>query len=271
MRGVSLEEISAATRISTRFLEALENGQWEQLPGGAFNRGFIRSTAHFLGLNEDAMVAEYALETKDQNDSRSAASANDAMPRDWRPLGIAIGLAVLLIVGVAYGYHRYHLRRQAAAAAATASAAQTESTISPAPSANGAVASAPPASAGAATEPPKVATGAPASPPSEPLPGAATSAPPAADTPAVLKLRIEDGKATRLKVLSDGKKVFDGRLRAKTSKSFGARDSFDVTAKELSSLSLELNGQSVPVPSVPSGQSFKVTRKDLKPPSNTTR
>ena len=60
MRGVSLEEISAATRIAPRFLEALENEQWEQLPGGVFNRGFIRSTARYLGLNEDNLVAEYA-------------------------------------------------------------------------------------------------------------------------------------------------------------------------------------------------------------------
>ena len=49
MRGVSLEEIAAATRISTRFLEALESGQWEQLPGGAFNRGFILLDGAFSG------------------------------------------------------------------------------------------------------------------------------------------------------------------------------------------------------------------------------
>ena len=63
MRGVSLEEISAATRIGTRFLEAIENEQWDQLPGGVFNRGFIRSIARFLGLDEDSLVAEYALGT----------------------------------------------------------------------------------------------------------------------------------------------------------------------------------------------------------------
>src|SRR5277367_3682232 len=64
MRGVSLEEISLATRIAPRFLAALESEQWEKLPGGVFNRGFIRSVAHYLGLDEDSMVAEYALHTK---------------------------------------------------------------------------------------------------------------------------------------------------------------------------------------------------------------
>jgi transcriptional regulator with XRE-family HTH domain len=64
MRGVSLEEISLATRIAPRFLAALEKEEWEKLPGGVFNRGFIRSVAHYLGLDEDSMVAEYALHTK---------------------------------------------------------------------------------------------------------------------------------------------------------------------------------------------------------------
>src|SRR5574337_548045 len=64
MRGVGLEEISAATRISTRFLAALENERWHELPGGVFNRGFIRAVARYLGLDEEAMIAEYSLVTK---------------------------------------------------------------------------------------------------------------------------------------------------------------------------------------------------------------
>ncbi len=66
MRGVSRAEICAATRIGTRFLEALENEQWEVLPGGIFNRGFIRAVARFLGLDEDDLVAEYDLAVSEQ-------------------------------------------------------------------------------------------------------------------------------------------------------------------------------------------------------------
>src|SRR5207248_6950354 len=61
LRGVSREEISAATRIGSRFLEALENEQWERLPGGIFNRGFLRAIARFLGLDEDDLIAQYDL------------------------------------------------------------------------------------------------------------------------------------------------------------------------------------------------------------------
>ena len=80
MRGVSLDEISAATRISTRFLEAIEKEQWDQLPGGVFNRGFIRSIARFLGLDEDGLVAEYAL-----GEQRSDAQVR--VRRGYRPHG----------------------------------------------------------------------------------------------------------------------------------------------------------------------------------------
>ncbi len=66
MRGVSLDEVSQATRIGTRFLEALENEHWKDLPGGVFNRGFLRSIARYLGLDEEALVAEYAQTTNDR-------------------------------------------------------------------------------------------------------------------------------------------------------------------------------------------------------------
>src|ERR1700722_10985362 len=61
MRGVTLDEISAATRIATRFLTAIETEQWDQLPGGVFNRGFVRAVARYLGLDEENIVAEYPL------------------------------------------------------------------------------------------------------------------------------------------------------------------------------------------------------------------
>src|SRR3974377_212439 len=61
LREVTPEEITSRTRIAFRFLEALENEEWEKLPGGAFNRGFVRSIARYLGLDEEALLAEYDL------------------------------------------------------------------------------------------------------------------------------------------------------------------------------------------------------------------
>jgi len=107
MRGVSLEEVSAATRISPRFLEAIENERWDELPGGVFNRGFIRSIARFLGLDEDGLVAEYALETKGALDVRPTPEHPADIPRNWQPV-IFAAIAIVLIVLVGwFVYHRY--------------------------------------------------------------------------------------------------------------------------------------------------------------------
>lgn len=99
MRGVSLEEISSATRISTRFLTAIESGHWEELPGGAFNRGFIRSASRYLGLDEDGMVAEYSLETS-SNGSTRAEIGPARSGRDWKRIAIAAGVLMLLLAGL---------------------------------------------------------------------------------------------------------------------------------------------------------------------------
>ena len=116
MRGVTLEEVSAATRISTRFLEALENEQWDRLPGGAFNRGFIRAIAKFLGLDEDSLVAEYAIETKSVTPAFTAPPpAAQGMPRDYR-VAIAAAIALLaLILTLIVGIHFYRARARARA------------------------------------------------------------------------------------------------------------------------------------------------------------
>jgi transcriptional regulator with XRE-family HTH domain len=106
MRGVSLEEVAAATRISTRFLQAIESEQWEQLPGGAFNRGFIRSIARYLGLDEDDLVAEYAVETKGGN-GHHAVESSAGMRRNWGPMAAAVLVIALVVAGGLYAYHRY--------------------------------------------------------------------------------------------------------------------------------------------------------------------
>lgn len=99
MRGVSLEELSSATRINPRYLTAIENGHWEELPGGAFNRGFIRSASRYLGLDEDGMVAEYSLETKGDGWGQTKAQPV-RVQHDWKRIAISAGVLILLIAGI---------------------------------------------------------------------------------------------------------------------------------------------------------------------------
>ncbi len=59
LREVSLQEISEATKISMKFLHAIEENQFDLLPGGVFNVGFIRAYAKYIGVDDDEMVNNY--------------------------------------------------------------------------------------------------------------------------------------------------------------------------------------------------------------------
>ncbi len=59
IRGISLKEIADATKISKRFLEAIERNDHKTLPAPVFTRGFVREYAGYLGLNSDEMVNRY--------------------------------------------------------------------------------------------------------------------------------------------------------------------------------------------------------------------
>lgn len=59
LRGVSLRDIADDTKISVRFLKALEEDRVDVLPGGLFPRAFVKQYATHLGLDADRLVAEF--------------------------------------------------------------------------------------------------------------------------------------------------------------------------------------------------------------------
>jgi len=58
-RGITLEEISRETRISTRMLQAIEDGNTESLPAGVLVKGFLRAYAQKIGLDPEAVILRY--------------------------------------------------------------------------------------------------------------------------------------------------------------------------------------------------------------------
>jgi len=247
MRGVSLEEISAATRISTRFLEALEHDHWDQLPGGVFNRGFIRSVARFLGLDEDSLVAEYALETKNRTGTGMISDPPKEAGRNWGPAIVAFGLLAAIVSGGWVIYTHYGAQI-AARLHKTHSASAVSTAASPAS----------PAIAAAHSH-----EAAPTAPKVPAIRDPASAAGPSAR--AALELKIEAGKPADLKVVSDGRPVYDGHVEPGNVMRFDARDSLEISTSESSALLLELNGQTVAPIGLP-GQSgsIRLTQKYLK-------
>jgi cytoskeleton protein RodZ len=238
MRGVSLHEISTATRISTRFLEALENEQWERLPGGVFNRGFVRSVAHFLGLDEEKLLAEYAAVTDDHPTVAVWADRAPVKPqRRWRALAAAV---LLLVAAGAIGW-AFWQNPEIFAGIQTVYAPARDATPT-----------APPAR-----------DAQPAAPAGDPADASGQTA--AAASSEALELKIFASRGTTLTVILDGKKAFEGRFARGEQQQYKAASRIEISTGDSHALFVELNGLTVPPlggPGAP-GQ-ITLTHEDLK-------
>lgn len=231
LREVTLQEVSKATRISERFLQALEDENWAKLPGGVFGRGFVRTIARYLGLSEESLLAEYDL-ARGENAALSPAKPEDRIPSPpkWIPVVAVLAFLLLLagiVAGGVYGWRKFKAHRLAK---------QSQSTL--------------PLPAPASTLPRA----------SNPLPSAASVA-----MPVVLQLSLSTSAPTRVTVSADGNLVLDSELPAGENRRFTAQDQFEVSASDSSAVLLELNGAMMPPLGTP-GSSGKIilTAKDLK-------
>jgi cytoskeletal protein RodZ len=233
LREVTLDEVSTATRIAPRFLEALENEQWNQLPGGVFGRGFVRSIARYLGLNEEDLLSEYDL-ARGENGNLAAQKPEQRIPAPpkWIPVVAVIVLVVLLVVlafGGRFAWKVYRAR----------SAAKKSSAI----------------------------VGIPAAAQQETLPVNPAAAPGSEADPA-LELSVLAAAGTHLRVVADGQVVFDAELAARESRHFQAAEAFRVTAADSSAVLLQLNGQALPpLGARGSSGTIVLTAKDARPAS----
>ena len=108
LRQISLREVADATKINIRYLDALERNDFRHLPGGVFNKGFVRAYAEYIGIDPDAMTNAYLLQEREQ-DERSEAGPRPLTPRRAGALeddtqavanpGRRRGLLALLILG----------------------------------------------------------------------------------------------------------------------------------------------------------------------------
>ncbi|HLL16927.1 MAG TPA: helix-turn-helix domain-containing protein [Pyrinomonadaceae bacterium] len=119
-RGVSLRELSDQTRIARRYLEAIEADDYKELPGGIFNRSFIKAYAKGVGFSEAEAVSAYT------EVARAAGEAPDELPTSRQssriymdgdtarsPIITAfLSLVILAIIslGIYAGLHYYQRR-----------------------------------------------------------------------------------------------------------------------------------------------------------------
>jgi cytoskeleton protein RodZ len=117
-RGIALREISEQTRISIRYLEAIEADDYKRLPGGIFNRSFIRAYAKFVGVEENAALEDYARTLRERGESddegskshQSLVYTDDGMGSSrsgMKTLILAIVILAALSLAVWAGLHFY--------------------------------------------------------------------------------------------------------------------------------------------------------------------
>jgi len=59
-KGISVGEVAEQTRISPLYIESIDNDDYRALPGGIFNRGFVKSYAKYVGIDEQEALSDYA-------------------------------------------------------------------------------------------------------------------------------------------------------------------------------------------------------------------
>jgi cytoskeleton protein RodZ len=232
LREVSLEEVAKGTRIAERFLQALENEQWDKLPGGVFGRGFVRSIARYLGLSEENLLSEYDL-ARGESANLPPQKPEERIPSPprWIPAVTALALVALLaalVLGGRYAWKAYQAHRaqkKSSAIVGLPSAVQTQLL---------------------------------------PISAAAPFAP-AMGPAARLDLQIATTRAMQVRITADGSVAFDGDIQSGENRYFAAGDRQEVTAENSSTLLLNLNGQSIaPLATLISSGTIVLTTNELR-------
>jgi cytoskeletal protein RodZ len=219
-RGVSLAAVAESSKISTRYLEALEGDRFDALPAPVFVRGFLREYARIVGLDGDEVVNFYLLVVPAKAPPAIAekplAGERKSAGPSWLGYGLLVGAILTIFLGIA-GAISFWAKRRAAPPAAVAAAPRTELPR-----------------AAARQEPAGEAT-----------PGVAVPADPRGD---MLQVVLEFQQDCWVEV------VIDGRRRSSELKAGGetlaleAKDSVLLTLGNAPAVRVELNGRAVPLP-----------------------
>lgn len=276
MRGISLDEIAAATKIGARSLRALEEEDFGKLPGGIFNKGFVRAYARYLGIDEEQAVIDY-LATAGESTKPSELNKRDAsleaerlknLGPNWKPTTVhsgswgdlsvpwgSLALLALLIVAAFCIWHYRHpamIRYQQWQARRFHRVQELQSSLpaSPVvppsanpPSANAAV----PPPANPVAEPAKTAGTAPASPaPVGATPAEQTATTPVEQPPSAageFVVVVQAREDSWLKITADGKPMMEGVLRASRKTAVHAKEKITVVAGNAGGIDLSFNGK----------------------------
>lgn len=240
-RKITLDDIAVSTKIGTRFLLAIEEEHFDQLPGGIFNKGFVRAYARHLGIDEEQAIADYVAasgvslpEVQPEAAPELAVLAGRVQETGSRSDDIPWGVFAIVLLVVAFGFAiwGFETREKASTSGSIVkvkgSAAATQNV---APD-NG----------------PALGT---AGQPSQPSPSQAAgsegnAAPPdAAPSPGTFLVSIKAREDSWLAITADGQQIMEDTLSATAEKSIAARKEIVIKTGNVGGLDISFNGKAV--------------------------
>jgi cytoskeleton protein RodZ len=264
-RGISLEEIARKTRISVRSLHAIEEERFDLLPGGIFNKSFIRQYADFLGLDGEQSAREYARKTAAVQEAQ-APPPPKPLPLSERAVWIVRAALGATAIGIVIAVVWLLLPKSPPAA---------DSHRAPTEVAAGSLAKTPGASPAAsgdekalqpASRPPSAALQASAAPSSAKSPAAPLIEAPkkmlpapieaanlladdtnqehlAGEMPEELLLQINAHSTVWISITADGEKQWQGTMEANQRRQVQANETIRLTVGNAGGVELTLNGK----------------------------
>lgn len=258
-RSITLEQISLSTKIGTRMLQALEEDKFGQLPGGIFNKGFVRAYARYVGLDEDQTVADYLQASGEAPQPPLAETSepqlriveNRPAPSASRPLPWGVFAAILLVAALMLSIWSRRQHTPEHPPAPPAEDHKAEGTVSPTSSKE--EPSVPPTDSTAASETPPLArpdstpVAAPqvlSAPPKTAVHTATstTAEPPAGQFTVVVIARQDSW----ISITQDGKPAFTETLSAGDQRAFHARNQVLLKTGNTGALDFLFNGKKLP-------------------------
>lgn len=126
LRGVALRDIADDTKISLRYLEALEANRFDVLPAQVFVKGFLRQYSRFVGLDDDEVVNAFLAAVREEVPEPEAPETGEGSTRDrrlagrgWMLLLIAASVAALMIFAALVAFSWRQSREDSRSSAST--------------------------------------------------------------------------------------------------------------------------------------------------------